>query len=77
MKERIINLLKKYLKGTMKSYKDGPFKISEGGYDLYFEIYYNNSPIIGCIDGNIEAYDKQGLQYLEAVQSTYKKWKMY
>lgn len=47
-------LLKAYKNGNNKSYKRGDWGISEGGYDLWFEIYYKDIPKIQCVDGELE-----------------------
>lgn len=36
--------------------KIGEWQITNGGYDLWWEIYYNNIAIIGCVDGVISNY---------------------
>ena len=38
------------------SYTNGNWKIATGAYDLWFEIYLNGTPIIGCVDGKCKWY---------------------
>lgn len=38
--------------GKFASY--GAWSIACGGYDLWFEIYYNGQPIIRCVAGELE-----------------------
>ena len=30
--------------------------IANGGYDLWWELYYDRRPVIGCVDGCVENY---------------------
>jgi hypothetical protein len=32
----------------------GSWSIARGGYDLWFEICYKNTPVIHCVDGELE-----------------------
>lgn len=32
----------------------GNWKVAQGGYDLWFEVYYDNMPVVDCIDGELE-----------------------
>lgn len=47
-------VLQNFFNGKRNSYKRGKFRIAIGGYDLFYEIYYNNIPIIQNIDGKLE-----------------------
>ena len=35
------------------SFSSGNWEISYGGYDLWFELYYKNQPVMQCIDGKL------------------------
>ena len=35
------------------SFSSGNWKITNGGYDLWFELYYKNQPVMQCIDGKL------------------------
>jgi hypothetical protein len=48
------NMLKAYSNGDKKVYQRGDWKIAEGGYDLWFEIYYKDILKVQCIDGELE-----------------------
>ena len=47
-------LITRYSNGNNNSYKDGKWSLAIGGYDLWFELYYNGILIIQCIDGCLE-----------------------
>lgn len=34
----------------------GRWSIARGGYDLWFEVYHNDKPLMGCVDGTLEVY---------------------
>lgn len=34
--------------------KRGLWAVASGGYDLWFEVYYDNIPILDCVDGEID-----------------------
>lgn len=51
-------LIIRYNNGNKDSYKDGNWSLGVGGYDLWFEVYYNNIPVIQCIDGCLEVCNK-------------------
>lgn len=38
------------------SVKNGPWRICDGAYDLWFELYYNETPILGCTDNICKWY---------------------
>lgn len=38
------------------AYTNGNWKIATGAYDLWFEIYLNGTPVIGCVDGKCKWY---------------------
>ena len=41
--------------------KRGDFHIANGGYDLWWEMYYKGTPFMTCIYGNIEDYPCKGI----------------
>ena len=43
---------------TGKTVKRGAWRISQGGYDEWYEIYYSDEPVIRCINGVVEAEQK-------------------
>lgn len=47
-------LIMKYNDGDKDSYRSGNWSLGVGGYDLWFEIYYDDIPVIQCIDGYLE-----------------------
>ena len=53
MYSQLRELLKTYKNGSRKSYTRGEWSIAEGGYDLWFEIYYKGIPKIQCVDGEL------------------------
>ena len=49
------NMLQTYnVKGG--SVKNGPWRICDGANDLWFELYYNETPILGCIENVCKWY---------------------
>lgn len=42
--------------GWKGRYNEGPWSIANGGYDLWFEIYYNNTLVAQCIDGEVSSH---------------------
>jgi len=49
------NMLRTYnVKGG--SVKNGPWRICDGAYDLWFELYYNETPILGCTENVCKWY---------------------
>lgn len=46
-------MVSRFYKGRRQEYKSGPWSISVGGYDCWFQISYNDTPIIECINGNL------------------------
>lgn len=65
-------LLKKYEGGRELNYTIRNWGIARGGYDLWFEIYYKGIPVIGCVDGEIEAYNAEFQAYANLVATEYK-----
>ena len=55
-KGNLRRLLKRYVSSNskQKAFVDGDWKIAEGGYDLWFEIYCNNITMVQCVDGKLE-----------------------
>ena len=51
------NMFQKFMGGADTcSYTNGNWKIATGANDLWFEIYVNGTPIIGCVDGKCKWY---------------------
>ena len=49
-------LLKTFEEHSWKgNYSLGKWKISNGGYDLWFEVYYNETMVLQCVDGLVTA----------------------
>ena len=66
------NLVLRFQNGNKNSYKDGKYRISKGGYDLLFEIYYDEIAIIENVDRdiNIISYNsKENLKDLQTVKN--------
>lgn len=42
--------------GWKGRFNEGPWSIANGGYDLWFEIYYENEPIAQCIAGKVSSH---------------------
>lgn len=42
--------------GWKGSFSNGNWKIVKGGYDLWFELYYRDHPVVQCIDGKLSSY---------------------
>lgn len=40
--------------------RSGNWSIGQGGYDLNWELYYDNKPIIDCVGRNIEVCTTDG-----------------
>ena len=50
-------MFQKFMGGADNSaYTNGNWKIATGAYDLWFEIYLNGTPVIGCVDGKCKWY---------------------
>lgn len=39
--------------GWKGSFVSGEWKISNGGYDLWFELYYSGNVVAQCVDGRL------------------------
>jgi len=61
-------LLKRFNNGNKLSYIDGDWKIAVGGYDLWFEIYLKDIPIVKCIEGKLSTCQEVGKKYLDIVK---------
>ena len=60
--------------GWKGSFSQGSWKIANGGYDLWFEIYYNNSPVMTCIAGKLEVWGLEK-EYLDILcKKVLNKW---
>ena len=46
-------VLKKFDKTWKGAYTFGSWKIANGGYDCWFELYYKNQPVVQCIAGEV------------------------
>lgn len=45
------------------------WRIARGGYDLWWEIYYDSLPVIGCVAGEVENYGHlSNIQYAKACE---------
>lgn len=42
------------------------WSMAHGGYDLWWELYYDNVPVIGCCAGDIENYCLDEKQFKKA-----------
>ena len=42
--------------GWKGSFSNRNWKIANGGYDLWFELYYNDQPVAQCINGKLSSY---------------------
>ena len=50
------NVLKQFDNhGWKGSFSTGPWQIGNGGYDLWFELYYQGEPVARCIYGELES----------------------
>lgn len=67
-KGNLKRLLTSYSNGVMNHYKNGDFEIATGGYDMWFEIYVNKVPAIGCVNGTVAAYNPDFQKYLGVVK---------
>ena len=48
-------ILKKFDEHSWKgSFSKGEWSIANGGYDLWFQIYHRDIPVIDCTDGELE-----------------------
>ena len=47
-------LMLKAFDNNGKHAQRGNWEIGRGGYDMWYEIYYNKVPVIRCINGNVE-----------------------
>ena len=50
LKTALTNFKGRNWKGSAKC---NEWTVSNGGYDLWFEIYYNNTPVMQCIAGEL------------------------
>ncbi len=65
-----IRCARRFLEGDNRYAKDGLWTMANGGYDLWWEICYDRVPVIGCIDGDVEAYSSE---YQEIAERLVKK----
>ena len=50
--------------------KQNLWSIQHGGYDLYYEVYYNNKPVFGVLNGFVEIYNKEYTAYAQVFSIT-------
>lgn len=41
--------------GWKGSFSSGEWRIANGGYDLWFELYYSGQPVARCVDGELNS----------------------
>lgn len=46
-------MVERFYSGKRKEYKSGSWSIAAGGYDCWFQISYNGTPVIECVTGNL------------------------
>lgn len=46
-------MVERFYSGKRKEYKSGSWSIAVGGYDCWFQISYNGTPVIECVTGNL------------------------
>lgn len=44
----------RFANGKGKTYRDGDWRVSVGGYDLWFEIYIKDEWVIRCVNGDLD-----------------------
>ena len=42
--------------GWKGSFSKNNWRVANGGYDLWFELYYNDQPVVDCIAGKLSAW---------------------
>lgn len=47
-------LMQRFVYGKKGTYVDGDYRISEGGYDCWFEVYIKDKFAISCVAGRID-----------------------
>lgn len=52
--------------GWKGNFRQGAWRIANGGYDLWFELYYKETPIMQCIAGIIHYTAPEHLGLFEA-----------
>lgn len=48
-------LMNRYVYGERGSYTDGDYKIVQGAYDCWFEVYIRNRFALHCVNGQVTA----------------------
>lgn len=46
--------LRKFVSADASSVSTKHWKVAKGGYDLWFEIYFDNVPVARCVSGELE-----------------------
>ena len=62
-------LLNRYKDGNGNHYTDGDWSIGKGGYDLWFEIYYQNIPKFQCVDGVIQVGNSDNIDVKKCLKT--------
>lgn len=60
--------MQRFVNGDKNFYTDGLWKVAKGGYDLWFEVYYNNIPKIQCVNGELEVVNGEYFDKYKALQ---------
>lgn len=47
-------MMRRFSKGKQKTYIDGDWRVSVGGYDCWFEVYLRESWFIQCVNGELD-----------------------
>ena len=47
--------------------KRGPWKVARGGYDLWFEVYYDELPVVDCVAGELECVYDISIESFDAI----------
>lgn len=69
-------MFRRFANGSKKSYSSGDWSVAVGGYDCWFEVYYKRTPIINCINGelnilNHEIDKNQMKKLIDIIKSEY------
>ena len=47
-------MFRRFANGKSKTYRDGDWRVSVGGYDCWFEVYLKDEWLISCVNGHLE-----------------------
>lgn len=61
--KKMRDMATRYFEGKAQYNKGGSWEIGRGGYDLQYEVSHNGTPVFGCVDNEIEVYQKEYLPY--------------